>query len=415
MNFSRDKQILRQLASEYFNIANSDKNKQNIIAHKSINDLKAGNSRPIVLIDEIPWHEMNMNDELTLKCTDKSLRGIECQFRSTIYKWKHMPADMVIPPYFGVCKHVHFSGNGIDRQYNDDTASHDTDIKAHTYVDQIKTLDDIDKLHNQTVTYDHQSTLDRFHMISDIFGDILPVKIVGLESGYGTGCKIWDDISVYKSIDTLLFDLIDEPELMHKLAGKLTDILINNNRQFDELGLYDGDAYYNHSTSALTNDLHPDHTHVTSKDVWGRGLAQIFASVSPKMHDEFDITYQIKALKDFGLVYYGCCEPLDNRIHIVEKIPNLRKLSITPWANVDLSCEIIGGRYVVASKPNPAALTSKDLDEVAIRAELTRIVDACKRNGCSCDIVLKDITTVANKPTNLFRWEQIAMEVVNSY
>jgi len=202
---------------------------------------------------------------------------------------------------------------------------------------------------------------------------------------------------------------------MHKLVSKLTDIFLDKIRQYDELGLFDGDAYYIHSTSALTNDLHPSQEHVRAKDVWGRGLAQIFASVSPEMHDEFDIKYMIKAMEPFGLVYYGCCEPLDNKIHILEQIPNLRKISITPWADIDLATEIIQNRYVVSAKPNPSVLASPILDKDNVKKELSRIVNACKRNGCSCDIVLKDITTVCNRPQNLFEWEQIAVDIARDY
>ena len=49
---------------------------------------------------------------------------------------------------------------------------------------------------------------------------------------------------------------------------------------------------------------------VKAQNVWGRGLAQILASVSPAMHDEFEIQYAMRAMESFGLVYYGCCEPV---------------------------------------------------------------------------------------------------------
>ena len=133
------------------------------------------------------------------------------------------------------------------------------------------------------------------------------------------------------------------------------------------------------------------------------------------MHDEFDIEYAKGLMEPFGFVYYGCCEPLDRKIDIVEKIPNLRKISITPWADVDNAAEKIGKKYVLSSKPNPSSVSVANLDEVALRAELKKILDACKRNGCACDLVLKDISSVGHNPQNLFKWEQIAMEMVRNY
>ncbi|MDP4091991.1 MAG: hypothetical protein Q8920_01370 [Bacillota bacterium] len=405
----KDEIILRELASIYFELANSDKNKQNILLHKMVNDLKQ--PRPIVLIDEIPWDEMNINDELTLKCENVFYREIESFFRMNIYKWVHMPADMVLRPYFSIPKIISSTGIGVEQIVNE----HQETAKSHTFVDQFQIEEDLQKLHYEKISYDREATMKNYFQTADIFGDILPLKISGQPTGYELGCKTMDDIVFYRGLETLFFDLIERPEFMHQLIGKLTDIFIDKVKQYDELGLFDGDAYYIHSTSALTNDLHPYQNSVRARDVWGRGLAQIFGSVSPKMHDEFDIQYMIKAMEPFGMVYYGCCEPLHKKICILEQIPNLRKISITPWADIDVAAEIIQNRYVIASKPNPAQLGVENLNENAVRKELARIVNACKRNGCSCDIVLKDISTVCNRPENLFRWQEIAMDIVNNY
>jgi hypothetical protein len=405
----KDELILRELANTYFELANNDKNRQNILLHKMVNDLKQ--PRPIVLIDEIPWHEMNINDELTLKCGSDFCRNIEFFFRMNIYKWNHMPADMVLQPYYSVPKIIKSTGIGVGQIINE----HQQSAQSHTFVDQFQTEEDLEKLHYETISYDHEATMQNYYKIANIFGDILPVKISGEATGYGLGCKTMDDIVFFRGLDTFFYDFIERPDFMHKLVGRLTDIFIDKIRQYDKLGLFDGDAYYNHCTSALTNDLKPDQSHVRAKDVWGRSLAQILGSVSPQMHDEFDIQYMIKAMEPFGLVYYGCCEPLDKKIHILEQIPNLRKISITPWADVDAAADMIQNRYVIASKPNPSQLAVANLDEESVRKELNRIVNACKRNSSSCDIVLKDITTVCKRPENLFKWHQIAMEIVNSY
>ena len=404
----KEKQLVRELAAQYFEAAHSDRNQKNIAAHKAVNALQT--TRPIVLIDELPWEEMNFEDQLTPTCTDPFLRGLEMQLKSALYRWNYFPADMVLPPYLGVPKIIHSSGCGLGRLYADQPGS--GEVQAHLFADQIKTLEDINALHNEQITYDQKASEDTLFRTMEVLGDVLPVKLTGEPSGYGTACKIWDDISVFKSLDSLLYSLIDEPELMHALAAKLCDILLDKYRQYDEGGLWDGDAYYNHSTSALCDQLKPDHSHVTRSGIWGRGLAQIFATVSPAMHEEFDITYQKKALAGFGLNYYGCCEPLDKKIDIVAQIPNLRKISITPWADIEAASEIIGQDYVVSVKPNPALLSGATLDEEAVRKELYRLCTACKRHGCSFELVLKDISTVGNRPRNLFRWEQIARQVV---
>ena len=407
---NNDYKVLRELANRYFEMVNSDTNRQNVMLHKGVNDLKM--IRPTVLIEEIPWHEMNIGDELTCVCEDPYLREVEWEFRTNLYKWKYMPADTAYPNYFKVQKVIHTTGIGLATEH--DTENENADTKSHVFEDQLKTEADLEKLHNHTITYDEAETKRRYELAANVFGDILPVKIVGEAAGYDLGCKNWDDIVFLRGLDNIFFDLVERPEFLHKTVAKLTDIFLDKVRQYEELNLIDGDAYYNHGTSALTNDLKPDHACVKAKDVWGRGIAQIFAMVSPEMHDEFDTQYMIRAMEPFGMTYYGCCEPLDKKVHILEQIKNLRKISITPWADINIAAEVMGSRYVVAAKPTPAALASATLNHDAVRAELTGIVDACVKNNCSFELVLKDITTVSGKPQNLFEWEKIAMEIVRN-
>ncbi len=112
-----------------------------------------------------------------------------------------------------------------------------------------------------------------------------------------------------------------------------------------------------HCTPACTRELPAadyDGT-VRPTDVWGRCSAQIFSAVSPAMHDEFDLACNQELFAPFGLLYYGCCEPLDLKIDILRRrFANLRKISITPWADPDVAARSIGRDFVLAAKPNPA-------------------------------------------------------------
>jgi hypothetical protein len=132
------------------------------------------------------------------------------------------------------------------------------------------------------------------------------------------------------------------------------------------------------------------------------------------MHGDFEIRYMMETVGSCGLCYYGCCEPLDRKIDIVDKLPNLRKVGVTPWADARAACEAIAGRYVVAAKPNPAAVAVNAVNGDNLRAELSNIITACRDFGCSCDIVLKDISTCLGRPQNLFTWERVAMEVARN-
>ena len=63
-----DREILRELAKQYTEIAFSEENFNNIKRHKGCNDLKQ--LKPIVLMDELPWQELNADNVLTLVKTN---------------------------------------------------------------------------------------------------------------------------------------------------------------------------------------------------------------------------------------------------------------------------------------------------------------------------------------------------------
>lgn len=128
-----DVKILSKLAYDYFKIANSYNNAEKIRLHTAVNDLKQ--IRPVVLIDELPWHEMNIDNELTLQCTDNYLRQIEWFLRSNIYKHKHMPADMVLPPFIPVQKVIHSTGIGILVDEEILVNDNGNNIVSHKYID----------------------------------------------------------------------------------------------------------------------------------------------------------------------------------------------------------------------------------------------------------------------------------------
>jgi hypothetical protein len=99
---------------------------------------------------------------------------------------------------------------------------------------------------------------------------------------------------------------------------------------------------------------------------------------------------------------------------LLETIPNLRKVGVPPWSDIDKCAELINTRYVMSRKPNPANVAVSTDPEV-IRRELTETIEACKRHGCVFDYVLKDISTVSYKLENLVIWEKTVHETIDKY
>jgi len=404
-----DTTILRELAKHYAEFALSERNAENMRLMRDINGLRP--ARPAVYMHEIPWHEMNINGELDLKCSSPECRAFEVWLRRDLYMQKRFPCDMVLSPFAMVPKCVATTGNGLT--VSEDVIANDPNnrIVAHRYHDQLATDGDIERIKIPVITHDAAESARRLAFASELFDGILPARL----HGYNPGFAPWDDISRYRSVDAMLLDLAERPEHMHKIMERLLQVHGAIFTQYEALGLLQNPLYI-HCTAGECDELTTfGEAAATTRELWGRGAAQPFSAVGPDMHDEFDIAYQIRHMARFGLVYYGCCEPLHDRVDKLAKIPNLRKISVTPWAHVGQAAEAIGRKYVYAHKPNPAFVAEPTFDAPRVRKEILEVLDACAKNNCVCEFVLKDISTCSYNPDNIFQWEKTVMETVRNY
>lgn len=407
---ARDMALLRPLAARYSEIAHRDVQKRRIERYTASNSLEI--VRPVVLISEIPWGEIR-DDALVNTCSPE-LHWIEGEIRRTLYQWEHFQVDLVVPPVFCIGKAVHSSSIGLevqDVQIKGDTGAY---IASHEYKDQLQTEADLAKLRLPEISYDRERTERAAAVAREVFAGLMEVEIVG----FALHSSIWDNISMYRGVDSLLMDLALRPEFMHQIAQRFMEIEESRFRQCEALGLLDTKPLLLHCTPACTRELPaPDFTgHVRRKDVWGRCAAQIFGAVSAEMHDEFDLAYNEKLFSGCGLVYYGCCEPMDTKVDILRKrFRNLRKISITPWADARRAAENIGRDYVLAAKPNPAFVSRPVFNPEPVEQETARYCEACRKNGTALEFVLKDISTIANDPRNLTLWAETVNRVIDRY
>jgi hypothetical protein len=113
--------------------------------------------------------------------------------------------------------------------------------------------------------------------------------------------------------------------------------------------------------------------------------------------------------------YYGCCEPLHKKIDILKKLPNLRKISMSPFIDIHEAAESIGDRYVFSFKPFSPILATKSWDPGAARKELEEKLEVTQRSNCRVEVIMKDICTVKYEPKRLWEWLDIASEVTANY
>jgi hypothetical protein len=407
---SGDKSLLRELAKQYVEIAANPINAERIRRVEEMHSLKP--VRPPVLIDELPWNEMNWNGELTLRCESEEARILEEFFRRTLFRWKHFPVDMVVEDNLYLMKAYTNTGIGIGIDEDIRATDKDNDIVSHGYKDQLDTEARLEALKTPVIKAYPEIDAENVRLLCELFDGILTVKL----RGYFVSFSTWDSLAMYRGVTPCLNDIIDRPEFIHKTVAKFTELDIAAFDQMLAQGLLDWNIETLHCTPAHTSELPAkDYTGtVRYQDMWYRGMAQPLSMVSPAMREEFEFDYIRPFMSQFGLVYYGCCESLDNCMDILKTFPNMRKIGCSPWAKVRRMAEESGGRFVIARKPNPATV-AVGLDEDALRREISETVDVCMANNCPYEFVLKDVSTVGKNPENIFNWARIVTDILDTY
>ena len=406
---NNDKNIVRELAKKYADLAKLPVMQARIKRMRDNNDLIAG--RPPVLINEIPWHEMNIDGRLDLKCEDEFARGFERYFKTVLLRWDYFRVDMVVEDFLTVYKSCRDESVQLLTDEKTLRTDSENNICSHEYNDVLSTEADLEKITEPKLTADKALDALNVEKTQDLTGGILPVKLRGSYVYHSP----WDTIASLRGAEKLLFDLAVRPEFMHKIIDRFTNNALSALKQKERLGLLDSDIPDLHCTPPYASDFSSGEENRTKADnIWIRGTAQLFSSVSPDMHEEFELEYARKLYEKCKLVYYGCCEPLDNKIGLLKKIPNLRKIGVSPWADEEKCAEQTGGAYVYARKPNPSHVAAVTDIEV-VKKETRKTVEICRKYGCPYEFVLKDISTVGRKPQNLIAWAKAVTEVIDEY
>lgn len=405
-----EKDILRRLASEIATIASLPVHREKSMLWQKMNDLQQ--ERPMVWVNEIPWHEMNVNDELTLLTNHSWARDLEKSLRRTIYQWKHLPCDMVVNDYLECPIVYHTTDFGILEDVDTAVTDAANDIYSRHFNIQIREPEDIEKIKLPKISYLEKATQYSLDTMNDIFSGIIPVKKVGQTHIWYTP---WDFLIRWWGIEEAMIDMYMRPDMVHAAYEKLVDAWMCELDQFETQNLLSldcnntriGSGGYGYTSFLPGPGFSGDH--VRPINMWGCSNAQIFSSVSPEMHWEFALEHDKRWLNRFGLIYYGCCEPLDLKVDILSRIPNLRKVSISPWANTSRAVEGFGDKYVLSRKPAPSIFIDWNASEA--RKQLNDFKKAA--NGCNIEFIMKDISTVKYQPQKLWEWAEIAMKVVN--
>ena len=409
-----EKETLRALARDLAAIAALPVHKEKAGLWHKLNDLES--ARPMVWINEIPWHEMNTGDELTMRTTDPWARELETRLRRTLYQWRHMPGDMLVSDFIECPLAIHSTDFGILEDVEIARTDAANEIYSRHFHIQIRDPGDIEKIRMPVVTHDEETTAVVFDTMQELFKDIMPVRKTGQTHIWFTP---WDYLIRWWGLEEAMLDLVERPEMVNEAVERMVDAWMAELDQFVDMNLLSLDCNNTRIGSGgygYTWDLPGarfDVSRVQPHNMWGCSNAQIFSEVSPDMHWEFALRHDLRWLERWGLVYYGCCEPLGRKMPLLRKIKNLRKISVSPWNDFMHIISEIRGDYVFSFKPSPAIFVEDVWKPEKARAYLEGVLDQA-RGTCHVEVIMKDISTVMYKPERLWDWARIAMEVAEA-
>ncbi|MCL5270136.1 MAG: hypothetical protein M1457_06210 [bacterium] len=405
---SSDRTILRDLARRVRDIAALPIMEERRRLWKAHNSL--GRGRPLQLIfPEGSWRELMPAE--ALRCEDPGARQWEAELRRRIYYHEHFQDDTVIEALWPVPKAVTNSGWGVEARWH--PAPNATGSRAFDPV--LHTSEDLKKIRMPRIGHDEAESAARLERARDLLGDLLDVRLQGIAHVSFHPMAL---VTAWHGLEQTARDMMLEPGLIHEAMGILEEGyrgMIDQYVALNLLELNNNGTYHSSGGNGYTGELPaPGYTagRVRPCDMWASAEAQELAMVSPAMHAEFATAYEKRLLEPFGLTGYGCCESLSHKLDDVLTIPHIRRISISPWADVDVSAERLGGNYIFSWKPNPAWLVG-GFNEAAIEHYIRHTVEAAQRHGGVLEIILKDTHTCEGRLERFDRWSAITRRIID--
>lgn len=407
---AKDREILRELAKKQYEYSQQEKNKKRIGEWYDHNSLQG--ERPMIHLEMWTFAQEILPQRL--RCTGDFARDIETKLYCNFLNQELFDDDRVTPDHYPLSYDTHFTLFNIPVEKHNALGS-----VGHEFVSVIEDLeDDYEKLGQTDFGVNMESTLAKKNRLEETFGDILPVKLK-MDCLYSVPTQM---LVHFMKMENMMFNIYDYPELFKEMMDRIADDTLAYYRMLEEKHLIlptvageelgQGSWCYNRE---LPGGEEESGRPLTAKDVWGFMDSQETVGLSPEMYEEFIFPCYEKISGQFGLLSYGCCEPVHPIWEkCISKLKNLRKVSISPWCDEEIMGERLKGSSVIFHrKPSPNYLgVGTALDEEAVRAHIRKTLHAAR--GCKLEITQRDVYTISNDINKARRYVDIIKEEIEN-
>lgn len=364
----------------------------------ALNDGVPGTPPPFV-IETFTWDRDFMPESL-YRCTSGYGRQLETQFLRHIRHHEILDDDHVCPDTLDMGWHVWCDPFGIEIKVDYAEDSEGVRMGYHFNHPIADLCDGFAMVKPETFGVDREETLVEKAFLEETFGDILPVA---MRSSVYANNNLTQQLMWLMSMETFFTAMYDCPETLHALMAQLRDNGIRLARWAEAEGLLELNnghqrccgSCYNFTT--LLPGTGYDGGRVRLADMWAEMDSQETVGVSPALFHEFCFPYYRDLAALYGFVYWGCCEPADPIWETsLSKLPNLKAVSISRWADQRYMAEALDGAGIVFSrKPNPNLLgVDRALDEEAWAAELRETLEITASRQVQLELIVRDVYTM---------------------
>jgi len=411
---------LRSLAERWMDIANSPIMDERKRLWKALHDLKM--ERPMILVEWLGFFRPFVLPELV--CIDPYLKNVEMYMLQEIKHYTMIQDDIVFEPYFRLPWRVLKSHGGV--QIHETTTAEGALIYHHP----IQKVEELSQLKPRDFYVDRERTLCVKNALERIYGNILPVRVGNFDNcvsstpdlGFNplTGNfspTLVGDLFRLVGNETMMYWTYDEPDAIRNTMRFILDDKLRFLQWLKQEKLLDcntdnqaaapsGYGYVSDLPAVGTQET------VDVSDCWAWCESQESIVFSPEMFQEFFLPYIAEYANHFGLVTYGCCEPLEDRIESIKKaVPKLRTVSVTGWnKSYEALADSLGRDYVFCRKPAPSYMSGKYMNWDKAREDIEKTW-ACTKDK-NVGFIFRDLVDICNDITRITDWVQMVQKIV---
>lgn len=397
--------VLRDLVKQYNEICSKDVQAERRRLWSSHNSLKP--TRPLIYVREGEAYKELLPPE-KIKCEEPVFRRQEYHLRKMILQ-ETFGDDYIFEPWLTLRAEYKVKGWGLDVKKN---VSHQSN-GSYKQLNPIKELSDSEKMVFPHHVIDEEKTRENLEKLYDAVGDLIELHV-----DRGPAYRVWSgdiatNLGAMRGIENLMLDMMDNPDWLRGVLKFMSDGILCTHDEAEENGDWSYAEHYNQAMPYCDELPWPKaNSHNAKREqLWGYFAAQELTLISPQMHHDFMLEYQIPIMEKFGLIAYGCCEDLTDKIDILRRVKNLRRIAVAPRANLQKCAEKIGNDYVISWRPNPAEMVCCGFDRSHVKKVVKEAIQTC--NNLCMDITLKDIQTVENDPDRLSEWVKVVRSAID--